>query len=653
MDSLVDDLMQVKVSSDPRSTRQQQQVVVGGSSNRRRNNVFETKHNKDSGHQINSGKNHSSGHGKNSNSEVKPRRVVGDDDEPVATAPITTTTATTGKSVNRSLVVQQQAVLPLRPKYTQPPPTPRLTTTGIIIQQQRRTQQPPHAVRYTGSHYPALDQEMRRQPPVVMHPTRGPQEVIIPGYYQRRRQSPFFPWQENQFGFHRNNNGYEERNYHYPLPQDPRYMSQQENNDYYPPPPPEPRRVLPLTRFMRDDEKIPIFSAHKTLFRCMLSRFQRIVNDADPPVVSEKRMENLDQLLGVSLKKGWKESDILSDYTPLRELKAYALTSCIRREAVFDFVHDNNWRNKNKGLPFVGFAGIVVSIMRMPLDVDNHVVVHTWIDGPSTHIRLMRGKESGDQEQGKDAPNNARHHRNILMRRLTRDSAVGDDEDDADADGQEEEEEDEDDPPVAAATANNKTMFEQEKHFKFSRIKFGKHVLVMMSEVNAVDEKGDDIKILTRYDFPTKSVRDEWLMRRFSEIWAHASLVKQTKILTAVRDKSATVVEMSVLDARTDSMMQEMERMLTPGGGDPNPDIKRGKWEPKQLLDFLDRFLFFVQEELTSAPEGRVVSFRCVKGRTRQLTAFVQDERSSNGIKRHAGSSGRRRFTPSSGGQRN
>lgn len=395
---------------------------------------------------------------------------------------------------------------------------------------------------------------------------------------------------------------------------------------------------LPIRRFILPGQEMPLFTAHKTLFYCMLSRNQTIDKDVPLPLISDQRLQHLHQLVGANLKTGWQVIEKMMDYRPLRQLKAQALTQCISSEAVFDFLHSCKRGSKEK--PFVGFAGIMVSVMRMPLDVENTVVVHTWIENNS-HIRLMRGQER-DHLQGEDDANAASHHRNNLMRLLLQ--PQGEQEQASDVvdsllDG--------DEPTI------QKQVFEREKHFKFSRVTFGKHTLIPMSELNAVDSHGRDLKVLTRYDFPSKHARDEWLGRRYSEVWAHAALVNQTRIVTAVRSKEATVVHMSVTDADTRSMMQEMERMLqsSAGGGGQGakqPLIKRAKWDPRDLYDFLDRFLTSVQQELHAAPTGRVVSYLFKKNRTRELTPLVQTVGSSIAIKRIGGSI-RPPFSPRSG----
>lgn len=168
---------------------------------------------------------------------------------------------------------------------------------------------------------------------------------------------------------------------------------------------------------------------------------------------------------------------------------------------------------------------------------------------------------------------------------------------------------------ILLSLPSNHVMDEHEKHMKIGRVSLNNLTLLTLSEVNAIDEDGNDIKIANRrHDWKDRQEKEDYFAQRWLQLWAYAQLANQKTIIMA-KKRANTLLSVEEINASTDAMIELMERELADGATFSG---KNATWSGEASFDFLYRVLVLIHELLTSPRTlpGRVIQLTYKQGKT-------------------------------------
>jgi hypothetical protein len=316
---------------------------------------------------------------------------------------------------------------------------------------------------------------------------------------------------------------------------------------------------------------------------------------------------------------GWWDNILIKDYQPYFRTKERVFQQLVR-----DRITVNKWLPPDPlsggRLPFVGFAGFFAAITEIPFNLSDNILLHFWKEngiiyckkGMSSAAGAAAAGAGGDAHRPSRPPvapprsgtTNAEFKRNKvthMQMNFTRRLLQQDPE------------------------SPSKKMSEEEKYFKVSKCMLGKHTIVSFSEVNAVDNDGRDVKILlSSWNNHKKSQleKEKLICSRFLELWSHARLVHQEKMIMGMTDPyTHNLNDIRIFDADTKSICDVLKSLLVVT--DPN-------WDPAAACHFMDRMLTYVQAILSNMSDFRVLTFRFRRNDSHMNPKIESDQDSDN-----------------------
>ena len=361
---------------------------------------------------------------------------------------------------------------------------------------------------------------------------------------------------------------------------------------------------IPIWRELANDLDLK-FTDHQVLHRFRLSNKCRSVHDGDEPPIIETPLEEIEsKLKGKNLREGMDRIKLMglngrSYGGSFVVKKAQVMMDLIQSNDAFSFL-----LNPEEKLPFVANAGVFVNLLRVGTERDDY---HFYAWKQDNFIRMVEGHnlEFGSktnprfQVQNRTPTNDRGSQCRLSFLRML-------------------------------FSLDNEMIHEDNKCYKVTKVGFGNHTLVPLSEVHAVDKEGHDVKITMR----TEPIRDSFWSDRFVELWAHARIADNKKIIVATRDRNI-LNNVHVMDSDTESMIEFMERLQS--SGDDGNRFRMEQEKCAQMIDFLDRILTLIQEQIattTAGKQGRVLKIAYNRNETaRELVPIFLGSMNSRAVK--------------------
>lgn len=264
-------------------------------------------------------------------------------------------------------------------------------------------------------------------------------------------------------------------------------------------------------------------------------------------------------------------------------------------------------------VPFVGFAGAFTAMLETPFAVTDHVL-HCWKENgliyckkgmahpPPPHPSTPRpASSSGGRTNEEFKKNTSQHMRMNFTRHLL------------------------------SPQNSSQVLSEDEKFFKISKVNLSSHTIITMSEVNAVNVRGEEVKVVIA-NWNPKHQRERFFASRFLEIWSHAQLVDQkTIVIGSTEPYSHNLSQVRIMPAASEDLVETMERGL--GNGIRDPTYDRAQWSPRLATNFMNRFLTYVKQILEPQTDGRVLTFRYNRMRSHDLHPVIESHEASENIR--------------------
>ena len=159
-------------------------------------------------------------------------------------------------------------------------------------------------------------------------------------------------------------------------------------------------------------------------------------------------------------------------------------------------------------------------------------------------------------------------------------------------------------------------MDEAELCLKVSRIQFGPHNLISLSESGARDVDGDEVRIFLKKCVTEKEHKVSFYNGHYFHLWAEAQLTNQSHVVIGKYDSQMTVQSIAAVHSSTTNMTTVMRKEMH------QLSISAKVWDPDQACDFLNRFLTFVRKSLADDEllgDGRLLSFEYVTKTTKAI----------------------------------
>ena len=316
----------------------------------------------------------------------------------------------------------------------------------------------------------------------------------------------------------------------------------------------------------------------------------------------------------------WWNNKLLTDYLPYYRTKERVFQHLIREEGIV-----SKWISGSENpavVPFVGFAGAFTVMLETPFAVNDYIM-HFWkekgliyckkgmIHPP--HVPTVSGGPPASASTARTNEQFKKSANQYMRLNFTRQLLFPGD--------------------------HARLMNEDEKFFKISKVNLASHTIITMSELNAVDKEGEDVKILLA-NWNPKHQKDRFFASRYLEIWSHSQLVNQTKIIIGLTEPySCNLSEVRIVRGESDDLVNEMERELVPrtvdglGNGQRDPTYDRAQWSPRMATNFMNRFLSYVQDIMARQEDGRVLTFRYNKMRSNSLSPVIESYERSEDIR--------------------
>lgn len=160
------------------------------------------------------------------------------------------------------------------------------------------------------------------------------------------------------------------------------------------------------------------------------------------------------------------------------------------------------------------------------------------------------------------------------------------------------------------------TMNESEKWLKVSRISLSEHRLVFLSETDARDVDGQDVRLVLH----KSTISSQSLTDLCFNLWAEAQVSDCRHAVIASHDEERIVRSITHVPTAAAALMTHAKNQIPVQSKD---SVKM--WDADRGCHFLQRFLTFVQSFLSDRRLGdqRIVSFQYVKRTTKVITPVL------------------------------
>ncbi|CAG2109065.1 unnamed protein product [Medioppia subpectinata] len=338
----------------------------------------------------------------------------------------------------------------------------------------------------------------------------------------------------------------------------------------------------PLIQETNDLEIIAknILSNHHKLgsFRIEDNHSYNDVNCEQNVVVSDEELKTIEKM-AVNLMDGFETSSLITDYKTYKELKWKYFLKWIRRSRCLS-------DRSSESLPhFVCFGGLFTSLLMTPSLVEDWTLVVTRFKDTifMNKVRLNEDWKRGRRQPqpavdsnpsvGGDGSKQFVDKNTYFAAKVTQIVTNGDKE------------------------ANSRAVNEFEKCFNCYESKIGGHRLLLMSEMDAIDEEGNQYEI--------KCSKSMAFGQKLLQWWANCVVADIDRIIVGLKDSEDVLKEIQTVD------VSEI------------PSMSSFRWNTDESFGFVNRCLNFIQEVLKDSKD--LDTFRVVfRKRFKNIRVYKQ-----------------------------